>query len=128
MNMAIKMNDKIVQKYLKDVENCLHISRSMKSVFVHELKDSVTSFVEGNENITLEMLLDEFGTPEDISAGFSDRRDYEELLKKADKKARVWRYVGILAFLIIIVVVCFAVFAVNKYGGDVYVSNTYISK
>ena len=51
--MKMNKSKQIISNYLKNVAKNLQVSRILKSTFIHELKDSVTSFVSENKNITI---------------------------------------------------------------------------
>lgn len=118
-------NKQIISNYLKSVAKNLQVSRILKSTFIHELKDSVTSFASENKDITIDDLYNEFGTPKEISEGFLDRKDYNVLLAKAKKRAMIWKILGISVSLLLILLICFVGFLLRQYGGEVYVSDVY---
>lgn len=96
-----KTEKKTVKKYLYKVTSALTgCSWSLKKVFEAELKTQIKEHFESRE-ITYEALISAFGTPEEIAAGFYDRQEHEELLKKAKKLNIV---LSVLSVVLVIVV------------------------
>lgn len=80
----------IVEKYLQEVQDNIHnLVKSEK--FIDSLRESIYEFVDGKDDITLEDLIAEFGTPEDIADDYlSDEPDFEpSKLDKSDRKRKL---------------------------------------
>jgi uncharacterized membrane protein len=80
----------IIEKYLKEVQdNIYNLVESEK--FIDSLRESIYEFVDGKDDLTLEDLIAEFGTPEDIADEYlSDEPDFEpSKLDKSDSKRKL---------------------------------------
>ena len=117
-----KTEKKTVKKYLSKVTSALTgCSWSLKKVFEAELKTQIKEHFESRE-ITYEALISAFGTPEEIAAGFYDRQEHEELLKKAKKLNKVLLVLSVV-LVIVIVFLLFLVFHLyDKIGGTITIS------
>ena len=112
-----KTEKKTVKKYLSKVTSALTgCSWSLKKVFEAELKTQIKEHFESRE-ITYEALISAFGTPEEIAAGFYDRQEHEELLKKAKKLNKVLVVLSVV-LVIVIVFLLFLVFHLWDMVGD----------
>jgi len=112
-----------IKRYLKEVSAKLSCPRSVKSVFIRELKSDILASTEGKEDISLKELYDKFGTPDEISSGFFDRKDYDVLLKKARKRAAIGIGIGIISSIFLIAAIIIIIELISVYGGAVTVSN-----
>lgn len=116
------MNSNIKQ-YLKEVSATLSCPKGVKSVFLRQLKSDILAFADNSTVITVDELYRQFGTPEEIAAGFFDRDDYSAMLKKAKRRANIWMCLSIVATVLFIVTVIMIIEMSTIYGGDVTVSN-----
>ena len=116
-----------IKRYLKEVSSKLNCPRSVKSVFIRELKCNILAFTEDKEAISLKELYDEFGTPDEISSSFFDRKDYDALLKKAKKRAAIGIGIGIIASILLVTAVLVIIELISVYGGTTVVTNPYLS-
>lgn len=114
---------KIIQQYLKEVTSGLNCPRSLKSVFIGELKNEIAAFSDSREDITLSELYEKFGTVDAIAAGFYDRHDYEDLLKKAKKRAVIWKIISAVLLVVLIVVVIYFTDYIIHTGGTIHVTD-----
>lgn len=115
----------IVKQYLKKVSRALHCPKSVKFVMIQELKGNVLEFAKNNAPITLDELYHEFGLPDVIANGFLNREDYENLLEKAKKKTFIWRCVGVVLLILLIIAVVLTIFLYKDIGGAVTISDIY---
>lgn len=80
----------IIEKYLKEVQdNIYNLVESEK--FIDSLREIIYEFAESKDDLTLEDLIAEFGTPEDIADEYlSDEPDFEpSKLDKSDRKRKL---------------------------------------
>lgn len=97
-----KTEKKTVKDYLGQVTSALAgCSWSLKKVFAADLRSKIKERFE-SKGITYENLCDEFGTPEEIAAGFYDREEYGSLLKKS-KQLNVILAVSVVVLVAIII-------------------------
>lgn len=98
-------NKKIINSYLKEVSANLNCKKSLKSVFIKELKSDIENYAKSTVSVTKDDLYNEFGTPEEISNSLFDRHDYDVLLKKAKRKALAWKLIAIILFILLLIAV-----------------------
>lgn len=75
-----------IKMYLKQVSSALNCKFTLKCMFIRELKHNIADTYINNNFVTMELLCQTFGTPEEIASAFFDREDYNSLLRKANKK------------------------------------------
>lgn len=94
-------NNKIINSYLKEVSAKLNCQKSLKAVFIKELKSDIENYADSVGLSMKDDLYREFGTPEEIANSLFDRHDYDVLLKKAKRKALAWKLIaGVLLMLL----------------------------
>ena len=120
-----KADKQVIKQYLKEVRGKLICPLSMKSVFLGELKGSVLEYAENKENVTIEALYEEFGSPAEIADGFLDRTDYQELLKKAKKKLLLWRVISVVLLVLVIIIVLYFIKVCDDMGGTYTITEPY---
>ena len=118
-------DDKIIKMYVKAVLHELNCSKAMASVFRQKFLSEISDFAEENEEMSYETLVNRFGQPAEIAAGFFNRSDYEELLKKAKKKARIGIWIGIGAAILAAIAAGLCIYIIQKLGGTVTVSDAF---
>ena len=116
-----------VKQYLKEVAASLTCPRGVKAIFIRQLKCDVKDYVQNNPDATKEDLIREFGSPEEISAGFFDRDDYSAMLKKAKKRATFWMVLCIVLAIVLIISSCYFIKVVNDMSGTIEFSEPYTS-
>ncbi len=118
------MNSNIKQ-YLKEVSAKLSCPQGVKSVFLRQLKSDILAFTDNNTTIAVDELYSQFGTPEEIAAGFFDRDDYSVMLKKAKRRANIWMWVGIGTTVLLCIAIIMIIAMYGSMGGTVDVGNSY---
>ena len=113
---------KVIRRYLKELTSELTCSRSMKCAFAGQMKNELLQFAKEHEDISVEDLYREFGTPEEVSGGFYDRKDYEKLLKKTKRIATIWKIIGIVLFILFIIFVIYFAGIINSSNGTYYIT------
>ena len=122
--------NKLIKIYLKDVSSKLTCPRSVRSVFISELKNEIEDLIKEKRDLTYEMLCERYGSPDEIANGFYDRSDYSRLLQKAKKKAKRWKILCIIAAILLVLAIGLIIYAyitLGEYSGSVKVSNSNIS-
>lgn len=121
-------SEKIIRKYVKDVEKDLECSKALSSVFKKRFFEEIYDFAEKyNSNgkaITYEDLARHFGSPKEVANGFLSRSDYEELLKKSKRKALFWKCAALIGIVLLIIVVILLILVALDAGGKITVSGT----
>ena len=93
----------IIEKYLDSVRsNIYDLVESER--FISTLRQSIYDFADGREDLTLEDLIAEFGTPDEIANEYlSDVPELQlENVEKADRKKKM--IIGIIAIGILIAI------------------------
>lgn len=120
------MNHKtIIRQYLSDVSDRLVCPKPLKVAFLGDMKENIRFFRSSGREITQEVLCKEFGSPEEIAAGFFNREDYEELLRKAKTRVIRWKIVSILVTFILLLTIIFTVSVIRDSAGTITVTNPY---
>ncbi|MGM9681334.1 MAG: DUF6120 family protein [Eubacteriales bacterium] len=119
------MNSSIKQ-YLKEVSGNLACPRSVKTIFLQELKSEILSRQDGKDPFTLSELYHDFGTPDEIADGFFDRNDYDNLLKKAKRRTIISMCISIVTLILLICAIWLIVELLLTFGGTVTVSEPHI--
>lgn len=125
---VIKMDEqkaKIVDHYLKQINGSLVGFRKTKKYFMREFSVLVTSYAEERQDVTIDDLHEEFGTPESFASQFTERTEYAELLKRAKKKSLLWMIAAIVGIVVIACLICFIVYLISQYGEKDIVSGVY---
>ena len=99
--------DKTIQQYLTEIKKELKCPRSLKSVFLAQLREDIAAFQAKGQLVTPETLQAQFGTPMEIAGSLLDRDDYETLLGRSKRKALVWKILGVAATILFLVAVCY---------------------
>lgn len=121
-------SEKIIRAYVKEVKKDLKCSKSLSSVFRKSFLDEIHDFSEQcgaqGEAVTYEALVNHFGSPKEVANGFLDRSDYEELLKKAKRKALLWKCIAFIGIALLIFVIVLLILVARDAGGRVIVTGT----
>lgn len=121
-------SEKTIRKYVKDVEKDLECSKALSSVFKKRFLEEIYDFAEqdnpNGEAITYEALARHFGNPKEVADSFLSRSDYEELLKKAKKKALFWKCAAFIGIVLLIIAVILLILVARDAGGKITVSDT----
>ncbi len=114
------LNKKELKKYYTSIKKNLSCSFNMKLVFIKELNDSVFDFLEENPNSTMENIIENFGTPEEIAKSFDKENEYY----KRKSRNRLIIEIGLLALLVIAIIIssCVICNILNDLGGDIVVT------
>lgn len=114
------LNKNDLKKYYTSIKKNLSCSFNMKSVFIKDLNERVSDFLEENSNSTMENIIENFGSPEEIAKSFD--KDNEYYKRKA--KNRLIIEIIILVVLIICIIVSSIVICnlIQNLGGDITVT------
>lgn len=85
--MRITLNNSIPRVYIKNIKKQLKISTKYKKTLLNNLEVNINSYISEHPNATYNDLVDNFGTPEDVSESFyaslsSDEINYQQNFKK----------------------------------------------
>lgn len=114
------LNKSDLKKYYTSIKKNLSCSFNMKSVFIKDLNDKVSDFLEENPNSTIENIIENFGTPEEIAKSFD--KDNEYYKRKAKKRLIV--EIALLVLLVVAIIVSSIVICnlIQNLGGDITVT------
>lgn len=105
-----------IKKYFKDIKQLLSCPRSMKSAFIAELQSRIDELGEGGD-LTLENIMLEFGTPDQIARNFDTYENLKDLKIKALKyKKKQIFIVGLLSVLIFVLIMVLIYLCKNHFG------------
>ncbi len=116
---------KIIHRYLKEIDDQLTCPRHLKTVLRKELKEDINLFQSPDQVLTMEMLYERFGAPEEIANSFFDRKDYEELLHKAKIRGIRWKIVSTLTIVILLSVIAYMASVIRRASITITVSPPY---
>ena len=111
------------KQYLKEVAASLTCPRGVKAIFISQLKSDAKDYVQSNPDATKEDLIREFGSPEEIAAGFFDRNDYSAMLKKSKKRATFRMVTAIVMAVVLVFFACYFVDVVKDMSGSYEISD-----
>lgn len=117
--------DTIIRRYISEIGDKLSCSKPLKATFLGELREGIDSFRSPDRELTMEALCEEFGSPEEIAAGFFNREDYEELLRKTKARAVRWKIVSALVTVILLVAIVLIVSVIREFTGTITVTNPF---
>lgn len=118
----IKMNS-IKEKYLREVESGMEYPKRTKKYFLKELCPLIDEYIAEHPEATVEDLYVEFGRPNDYKNNLADNEVYAAMLKKAEKKSRIFLILCIAFGIIAALAIAFIVYLIRQYSGTTGVSN-----
>lgn len=122
--MPVKTNENdVVDQYLKEVSSTIVSPKGTKGFFLRELKQLILPYIMENDGVTLDMLYHEFGTPDKYAQGLADQDLYAKLLKKAKRKATIWKWVGVILAIFALLAIIYIIFILEDLGGNAKVTN-----
>lgn len=116
-------NNRVICQYLNEISSSLACPKQTKKFFLRELESMITNSISEEDNLTLSILYQQFGTPDEFACGLIDREDYAVLFRKAKKKAIIWRWIGISFAVLSFVAVVLIVYLLKKLNVTVNVTN-----
>ena len=78
-----------LKAYYSEIENNLICERKQKNAFMAELKANIDEYLASEDEVDIEKIKAEFGTPEMIAASFLSGSDAAEIKKKMDVRKAV---------------------------------------
>lgn len=120
-----RSKNSIIRQYLSEVSSVIACPKGTKRFFLGELKQAICAYAEETGPVTLEMLYGQFGAPKRYMTHIADDQLLTELFKKAKRKARIWKWIGIGAVVIAGIAILVCIYIFHKLGGTATVSDTY---
>lgn len=93
------MNKNATKQYLREVKKSLHCSAKKKREFLSDLKRALNDFSQEAPNLTIEELVEAFGSPEAQANEFMNTLDSADI-----QKAFGWKKIILIAAIIIVAV------------------------
>ena len=98
----MKRNDRLLQKYFRQIGRLLPCAGKEKREIMQILKGNVEAFLEDIPTATITDVQKQFGTPQTIAASYLETEDRDVLLKKLRLRKTVKRIVLVLAAVVLI--------------------------
>ncbi len=92
-----------VEAYLKLISKKLTIPRKEKAALLASLQDRTESFAEEREDVTRDMLLEEFGSAEELMKAWADTQDPKKLSKELSQNRKTVKIVLIIAAAVVVI-------------------------
>lgn len=116
-------NDKkVTRQYLKEVKARLNCPKSVKSIFLKDLKEKIATSYSQSHAITRKSLCAEFGSPEEISDSFYNRGDYEELIAKAKKNLFFWKITTSVIAIMLALTIIFLIYVIQASSVEINIT------
>jgi uncharacterized membrane protein len=106
MNKQLKTE---LNHYVKNVKKEINCSTNLRLAFINEFKQRTSEFVNENPDYDIDNVIQEFGSPKEISKGFESQVNIEKLKKQAKK----YFYIKIVAFVLLILLVVSCIFLIE---------------
>ena len=97
---------KTIKQYVKEVKKHLVASPMEKMAMLADLKEHLFDSYCDKSELTLELLYEDFGEPEEIANSFFDARD----LSKFRKQAKAKTIITFSACVVAVIAICTAIF------------------
>lgn len=88
--MMNSQKNNLVKKYLHRIRKNLYVHGSTKKEFLKDIEADLISYIEEQETVTYDMLVDAFGTPEEIAADYIRELDSSILGRQISGKKCVF--------------------------------------
>ena len=116
----------IKDKYLREVESGMEYSKRTKKYFLKELCPLIDEYIAEHPEATVEDLYVEFGRPNDYKNNLADNEVYAAMLKKAEKRSRLFLILCIVLGIIAALAIAFVVYLISRYSGTTEITNIII--
>ncbi len=109
------LNKNDLKIYYTSIKKNLSCSFNMKSVFMKDFSDRVSDFLEEKPNSTIDNIIDNFGTPEEIAKSFDKDNEY------LNRKAKNRLIIEIVLLILLVVAIAISSYVIctilNELGG-----------
>ncbi len=85
--------------YLKQVKKRLPCSRSLRSAFLSQLEDEISLYCEETGNLSYEMLIGHFGSPEEVADNLLSELEPEAMWKYTQFKRKILYFLCAIALI-----------------------------
>ena len=90
-----------VRQYLREIRSCIPCHGKAKYEILRKIKGMIKDAVVDEPELSYEMLVERFGTPQQIAASYVDELDTPELLKKLRLRNMIFAVVCATAAIIL---------------------------
>lgn len=107
-------------KYIKDIEILFPIMQKEEKKYIDRIKQSIIKQVD-IENILYQELVNQFGSPNDITQSYINEIDIDELISKTRKHRDIKKFITGTCFFIIIcalIVALWRMYQINQERED----------
>ena len=87
--MKTTLNNNIQKAYIKNIKKQLKISSKYKRTLLNDLEINIDSYISEHPNTTYKDLVENFGTPEDVSESFYESLSSDEIKKQQKLKKHI---------------------------------------
>ncbi len=112
-----------VKEYLDKVGAAMDYPKRTKKYFLKELGKLIENYIAEHPDATVHDLENEFGKPEEYKDSLADKSTYCEMLKKAEKKSRIFLILCIILGIVAVLAIIAVVLLIKEYGSTVTISN-----
>jgi len=112
------MRNAQVRRYLWEIRDFLPCSSKEKREILNKIKGIIATAALETPEMTYKILVDRFGTPQQIAASYVDEMDTSELLRKLRIKKKIIAVVCATAAIILAIWVGVVVTATQKHYGE----------
>ena len=113
----------IIKEYLDRVSAGMTYPKRTKKYFLQELETLIESYIAEHPDATVQDLENEFGKPEEYKTNLADKETYREMLKRAEKKTRLFLILCIVIGIVAVLAICFIIYLIDRYGGTTIITN-----
>lgn len=98
------MKHNFIQTYIQNIKTLMPLHGQKERKFLNDMEDSITAFVEKNSNSDYQLLVDTFGTPQQVVCDYISSQDSEIIIPHLQKTKFIKRSIIFTAFLILFLV------------------------
>ena len=95
------MHNAQARRYLREIQECLPCTGKVKRGITRKINGMIDDAMLDESDLTYEMLVKRFGTPQQIASSYVDEMDTPELLRKLRIKKKVFAVVCATAAIIL---------------------------
>lgn len=106
--------DKELKKYLHSIRAEIHSSQ--KSKHIKQLENSILLFADEHNVESMDAIIEEFGSPKTIAAGFLEEENFDNIQKKIKLNHRISRIIALAVIILVAAVIIL---------GIIFVMDTY---
>lgn len=80
---------KKLKRYYWEVSNLLPCNPKIKQTLMEEIKENIDQFLEEYPDADYDVIVQRFGTPQQIAASYLEEMDPQEVLKRLNSRERI---------------------------------------